>query len=121
MDTLKVRMKDFGIDPDSWENTAANRTSWRSSVNRGAKKYEQARIDEAKMKRALRKSRSSSNDTQTPAGSFKCKSCSRTFTHHLGLFSHSRTDIDTHQHKHEHNPNTDTDTKRHQHEHKHHQ
>ena len=90
-DTLKAGMKDFGIDPDSWENTAANRTSWRSSVNRGAKKYEQARIDEAKMKRALRKSRSSSNDTQTPAGSFKCKSCSRTFTHHLGLFSHSRT------------------------------
>ena len=88
-DTLKAGMKDFGIDPDSWEDKAANRSSWRSSVNRGAKKYEKARIKDAKQKRALRKTRASSTDSQI--GSLTCTVCNRNFTHRLGLFSHSRT------------------------------
>ena len=92
-DTLKADMKDFGIDPDSWEDIAVNRPSWRSSVNRGAKKYEQARIIDAKQKRTLRKSKSSSIDAQ--AGSFECQFCSRTFTHYIGLFSHNKTHSNT--------------------------
>ena len=88
-DTLKTSMKDFGIDPDSWEDKATNRSAWRSSVNRGAKKYEKGRIKEAKQKRALRKARASS--TLSQPGSFTCTVCNRSFNHHLGLYSHSRT------------------------------
>ena len=39
-DTLKASLKNFNIDPDTWENLAAIRTTWRSEIRRRATQYE---------------------------------------------------------------------------------
>ena len=40
-DTLKVSMKDFNIDPASWETLAQDRPAWHCAVSRGATTYGQ--------------------------------------------------------------------------------
>ena len=39
-DTSKVVLNNFQIDPDTWEDAAANRSEWRSRVAEGAAGYE---------------------------------------------------------------------------------
>ena len=56
-DTLKASLKNFNIDPDTWANLAAIRTTWRSEIRRGATQYENTRIKKAEDKRAKRKNR----------------------------------------------------------------
>ena len=57
-DTLKASLKNFNIDPDTWGNLAAIRTTWRSEIRRGATQYKNIRIKKAEDKRAERKNRS---------------------------------------------------------------
>ena len=88
-DTLKESLKDFGIEPSSWEKKASDRTTWRRLTTQGAKSYERKRLDEAKIKRAQRKSRdTSAAPSDCP---FICTTCNRAFRAKIGLFSHSRT------------------------------
>ena len=55
LDSLKASLKDFDIDPDTWESRAENRPTWRSLIRSGAKSFESNRAGEAKRKRAVRK------------------------------------------------------------------
>ena len=88
-DTLKESPKDFGIESSSWEKKASDRTTWRRLTTQGAKSYERKRLDEAKIKRAQRKSRdTSAAPSDCP---FICTTCNRAFRAKIGLFSHSRT------------------------------
>ena len=64
-DSLKVSTKLFGIEPDSWERLAQNRSAWRSSLKVGAKKHEQHRVCLAEHKRAKQKQREASDATPT--------------------------------------------------------
>ena len=50
-DTLKVSLKSFGINPDTWEIQAQDRLAWRGHFSRGAPSFEQHRIVEAQRKR----------------------------------------------------------------------
>ena len=54
-DTLKASMKDIGVDHNSWETLAQDRSAWRNAIHKGAAAYEQQRIETAKTKRAARK------------------------------------------------------------------
>ncbi|KAJ1203179.1 hypothetical protein NDU88_006972 [Pleurodeles waltl] len=45
-DTLKVSLKTFDTDSDSWEILAQDPPAWRSCINKGAISYEQSRIAE---------------------------------------------------------------------------
>ena len=47
-DTLKASLKNFNIDPDTWENLASIRTTWRSEIRRGATQYKNTRIEESR-------------------------------------------------------------------------
>ena len=49
---LKASMKDFGVDHNSWETLAQDRSAWRSAIHKGAAAYEQQRIETAKTKQA---------------------------------------------------------------------
>ena len=54
-DTLKASLKNFNINPDTWENFAVIRTTWRSEIRRSATQYENTQIKKAEDKRAERK------------------------------------------------------------------
>ena len=88
-DNLKECLKDFNIDPSSWEKKASNRATWRRLNTQGAKNYETRRKEEAKKKRTQRKNRDNSAiPLDCP---FTCTICSRSFRARIGLISHSRT------------------------------
>ena len=60
-DRLKVALKDLGIDPNTWETLAQDRSAWRSHVHSGAEDVEKHRIAVAQKKRELRKSKETSS------------------------------------------------------------
>lgn len=88
-DSLKVSLKCFNIDTNTWESQAQNRPSWRAQISRGANYAETMRTNVAKEKRQLRKTRSASSDT-VPTDN-RCSTCGRYFRARIGLQSHLRT------------------------------
>ena len=56
-DTLKASLKDCHIDPESWEQSAADIPAWRHKVLKGVKSFEKSRIDKIKDPRWRRKER----------------------------------------------------------------
>ena len=87
-DCLRSSLKAFSLNVDTWEETAQDRTRWRSAVHRGSLQCEARRATLAKQKRAARKARA--KDPQLPA-TFSCPSCGRLFRARIGLTSHLRT------------------------------
>ena len=87
-DTLKVSLKAFDINHDTWEQTAQDRGVWRSAVHTGAKIHEANRIAAAVQRRQTRKN--SANNPLPPA-TIPCPHCPRTFRARIGLISHLRT------------------------------
>ena len=90
-DTLKASLKNFNIDPDTWENLASIRTTWRSEIRRGATQYENTRIKKAEDKRAERKNRLHTESSIPDSTDFVCQTCQRHFRARIGLISHTRT------------------------------
>ena len=90
-DTLKASLKNFNINPDTWENLAATRTAWRTEIWRGATQYENIRIKKAEDKRAERKNRMYTESSIPNSTDFVCQTCQRHFTTRIGLISHTRT------------------------------
>ena len=90
-DTLKASLKNFNINPDTWENLAAIRTAWRSEIRRGATQHENIRIKKAEDKRAERKNRMYTESSTPNSTDFVCHTCQRHFRARIGLISHTRT------------------------------
>ena len=90
-DTLKASLKNFNINPDTWENLAAIRTAWRSEIRRGATQHENIRIKKAEDKRAERKNRMYTESSIPNSTDFVCHTCQRHFRARIGLISHTRT------------------------------
>ncbi len=88
-DNLKAALKAFSIDPDSWEQTASDRATWRSYLHNGSKLCESSRIAAAEIKRQVRKARASDPPGDVPL--IQCPFCNRTFRARIGLTSHLRT------------------------------
>ena len=87
-DTLKLSLKDFSADHNSWEMTAQNHAAWRGAINKGAAAYESRRLDTAKSKPATRKLRASSASGAT---ALPCPHCPRSFKAKISLISNLRT------------------------------
>ena len=87
-DTLKCSLNAFGLNPDTWEVDAQDRTSWRASLHSGATSCETARRTEAEQKRLVRKTK---NANPASAAAIPCPHCPRTFRARIGLISHIRT------------------------------
>ena len=90
-DTLKVYLKDFNIDVDTWEGAASDRPAWRSLIYKGANHSEAMRSEVAKEKRRTRKERAANAANNPPT--HWCQTCGRGFHARIGLISHSRTHI----------------------------
>ena len=88
-DTLKASLKAFAINPDTWEQTAMDRATWRSSIHNGSKTCEANRSTAAEKKRQARKARVVNPPGDVPLVS--CQLCTRTFRARIGLVSHLRT------------------------------
>ena len=88
---LKASLKNFNINPDTWENLAATRTAWRSEIRRGATQYKNIRIKKAEDKRAERKNRMYTESSIPNSTDFVCQTCQRHFRARIGLISHTRT------------------------------
>ncbi|KAJ1119834.1 hypothetical protein NDU88_008019 [Pleurodeles waltl] len=82
-DTLKVSLKRFGINLDSWENLAQDHPAWQSCISKGATSYEQSRTAQAQKKRELRKS--IDNSLPTKPADHLCPTCRRV---RIGLICH---------------------------------
>ena len=88
-DSLKVSLKDFNIDPETWETLASDRPSWRSTIASGATAAESERTQSAEQKRLMRKTRATSTNSKAPT--HFCPTCGRGFLARIGLTSHLRT------------------------------
>ena len=92
-DCLKASLKALNFDLKSWEWLAMDRVRWRSHTIAGADTAEAERLDNARRKRADRKARNSSTDSNTTTATsdqLNCPKCRRNFKARIGLISHIR-------------------------------
>ena len=86
-DVVKRDMKALDINTATWEDTAADRATWRSTLRQHMKTGEEKLMNATADKRALRKERSTSDKPET---TYKCELCGRDCYSHTGLNSHKR-------------------------------
>ena len=86
-DVCKRDMRALGIDTESWEELADDRSGWRSTLNKHLKSGEEKLMNEAVDKRARRKERINSIRPET---THRCDLCDRDCHSRIGLYSHKR-------------------------------
>ena len=86
-DVVKRDMKALDINTATWEDTAADRATWRSTLKQHLKTGEEKLMNATADKRALRKERSTSEKPETK---YKCDLCGRDCYSHIGLYSHKQ-------------------------------
>ena len=86
-DVVKRDMKALDINTATWDDTAADRATWRSTLKQHLKTGEEKLMNATADKRALRKERSTSDKPET---TYKCDLCGRDCYSHIGLYSHKR-------------------------------
>ena len=86
-DVCKRDMKALEIDPESWEDIAADRSSWRCLLHKQLKEGEEKITNEAIEKRARRKEKTT---TDSAASIHICSSCGKDCHSRIGLISHRR-------------------------------
>ena len=87
-DTLKVALKKCDIPPESWEEVAQNRASWRSQVKKGVAAHDRDQILQKQEKRQKRKEAQSGLSDLSQA--FQCPHCDRSFRAPIAVISHCR-------------------------------
>ncbi|XP_063593893.1 uncharacterized protein LOC134770856 [Penaeus indicus] len=90
-DSLKVSLKDFNIESESWESLASDTPTWRCLIAKGATTAEERRSLQTETKREARKARAISNKCK--AHTHFCPICGRGFLARIGLISHLRTHL----------------------------
>ena len=86
-DVVKRDMNALDINTATWEDTAADSATWRSTLKQHLKAGEGKLMNATADKRAFRNERSASDKTQT---TYKCDLCGRDCYSHIGLYSHIR-------------------------------
>ena len=102
-DVCKRDMKALDINTDSWEDLAADRMMWRSTLNQHLKTGGKKLVNAEAGRRARRKEHNNSNRPQT---THKCDFCGRYCFSHIGLYSrkrryNNRTDTTARMHSHD--------------------
>ena len=86
-DVCKRDLKALDINTSSWEDLAADRMMWRSTLNQHLKTGEKKLVNAEAGRRARRKEHNNSNRPET---NHKCDFCGRDCFSHIGLYSHKR-------------------------------
>ena len=84
-DAVKANLKACGIQPKSLEETAEDRSTWRSTVHDAIAYFEDSRSEKLTTARTKRHNRTIPQQSQ-----FQCPHCYRFCASKLGLLSHSR-------------------------------
>ena len=84
-DACKRDMKALELDPNNWEQVAADGNKWRKELHQGLQTGEQEAID----KRTSHKIRQTTRPIKP--STFKCTPCDRDCHSRVGLYSHSRS------------------------------
>ena len=85
-DVVKRDMKAVGIDTETWENLAANRSQWRGAVTKHLKTGEE-KLTQAATERRVHRKLYVSSVQQT---AYTCNTCNKDCHSRIGLHSHSR-------------------------------
>ena len=88
-DVCKRDLKLTGIDPNSWESLADNRSGWRHAVREGVERGEEKRKQQLEERRARRKERQQIQ-AHNPPSNYMCGNCGRDCHARIGLLSHAR-------------------------------
>ena len=88
-DACKRDMKALELDPNNWEQVAADINNWRKELHQGLQTGETKLQQEAIDKRALRKGRQTTCPIKP--STFKFTHCDRDCHSQVGLYSHSRS------------------------------
>ena len=89
-DVIKSNLKLMGLDPVSWETIADDRNAWRNAVFKACVSFEKNRIENCKLKRALRKG-ITENIPLNLSQELTCDICGRITLSKAGLISHKRS------------------------------
>ncbi|XP_038062349.1 uncharacterized protein LOC119732818 [Patiria miniata] len=89
-DVCKRDMRQAGIDPNSWEEAAQDRSAWRQTVAAGIHRAEERRTSLLQEKRQRRKLRVAAPSPESVPSPFVCANCGRDCHARIGLLSHSR-------------------------------
>ena len=85
-DVVKRDMKAVGIDTETWENLAADRSQWRGAVTKHLKTGRE-KLTQAATERRARRKLCVSSVLQT---AYTCNTCNKDCHSRIGLHSHSR-------------------------------
>ena len=87
-DTLKVALNRCDIRPESWEEVAQNRNSWRTQVKKGVAAHDR---DQILLKQEKRRKRKEGHlDPSDLSAPFPCPHCDRSFRARIAVISHCR-------------------------------
>ena len=89
IDSCKRDMKLCGININSWESLASNRSEWRAAINKGSHQAQTKQMTKPREKRH-RLAAKTTPSLATSSSSFACTYCSRVCGSRIGLFSHQR-------------------------------
>ena len=88
-DVCKRDMRSADIDPETWEETAADRSAWRQAVRSGVERAEAKRDQQWRDRRERQRAHAASQYT-APSSPHICSNCHRDCHSKIGLYSHSR-------------------------------
>jgi len=86
-DTLKVNLKQCGIDPSVLCDDTQDRSAWRTPCHEAVTQYEDSRVDALEHKRAVWKG----VQPHSNLSAWPCDSCSRVCSSRIGLHAHQQT------------------------------
>lgn len=88
-DVCKRDLKLTGIDPNTWESLADDRSAWKLAVREGVRRGEEERSQQLEEKRTRRKERQQNQAPNAPS-CYVCNKCGKDCHARIGLISHSR-------------------------------
>ena len=83
-DVCKRDLKAMGINLNTWETVASDRTAWRQTVQKGIFQHEETLAQQSEAKRQRRKAQN------RPTSVYLCAQCGRDCHSRIGLSSHTR-------------------------------
>ena len=92
-DQLKKQLSLADIPPNSWQDAACDRLTWRSTIRKASRKFEIRRSSAVGEKRQRRQDRALSQIPASQSSAFICPRCSRACALRIGLHSHQQPSL----------------------------
>ena len=84
-DQVRTNLKRMNLSDDNWQQTCADRDTWRQSIFQGVKSFEEESVARAELRRACR------NFEAVPDTPWSCDVCGRVLLSKAGLVNHMKS------------------------------